>query len=248
MVVTSNKANLIDFPGARVACRDCSMFRLCLPLGMGEPDLQLFDRIIKRHRPVRKGTDLFRMGERFGAIYAVRSGCLKTYMPTPEGGEQVIGFHLPGELVGLDAITEGYHPCSAKALQSTSVCKIPFRRLENLGEQVPNVRQQLVRLLSRAIRDDERFVTLLGKKTALQRLAALLMSFSARFRERGFSPLEFRLSMSRFDIANYLGLDAATVSRLFTRLQREGAVEVARRHIRIRNLDQLADLAELSAD
>jgi CRP/FNR family transcriptional regulator len=234
---------VISLTQIKVACKDCNLFQLCLPVGIGEADLEQLDRIIKRKRPVRRGEHLFQVGDRFQAIYAVRSGSIKTYAPTEDGHEQVIGFHLPGELLGLAAITAEFHPCAAKALETSSVCEIPFDELEALSERIPSLQHQLLKVMSKEILHDQSLLMLLGKKSAEERLAALLISLSDRYRQRGFSVSEFHLSMSRNDIGNYLGLAVETVSRLFTRFQEEGLLTVQRKHIRILDLPRLRALA-----
>lgn len=233
----------IDISGIRVACKNCSLFQLCLPVGISDTDLELLDNIIKRRRPVKRNEHLFQVGEPFQAIYAVRSGSIKTYAPTEDGHEQVTGFHLPGELLGLDAINTDNHPCAAKALETTSLCEIPFEQLEALGNRIPGLQHQLLKIMSKEILHDQSLLMLLGKKSAEERLAALLMSLSNRYRARGFSPTEFNLSMSRNDIGNYLGLAVETVSRLFTRFQEEGLLTVQRKHIQVRDPERLRQMA-----
>jgi CRP/FNR family transcriptional regulator len=234
---------VVDISKIKVACKDCSLFQLCLPMGVDGDDLQRLDEIIKRKRPVKRGDDLFRVGEPFRAVYAVRSGSIKTYAPTHDGQEQVTGFHLAGELLGLDAISNNSHPCTAKALETTSVCEIPFDRLEELGQQIPSLQRQLFRVMSREIFEEETHMLLLGKRNAEERLAAFLLSVSNRFKHRGFSASEFNLSMSRNDIGNYLGLAVETVSRMFTRFQDEGVLSVERKHVIIHHLDRLQAMA-----
>lgn len=236
-------SNIVNLSQLKVACRDCSLFQLCLPVGIGPGDLDLLDRIIKRRRPIRRGEHLFQVDFPFQAIYAVRSGSIKTYVPTANGNEQITGFHLPGELLGLDAISTGHHPCAAKALETTSLCEIPFDRLEELSEQIPSLQHQLLRIMSKEILHDHNLLTLLGKKSAEERLAALLVGLSDRYQQRGFSPLEFNLSMSRNDIGNYLGMAVETVSRLFSRFQEEGLLKVARKHVHILKPARLYALA-----
>jgi CRP/FNR family transcriptional regulator len=227
----------------RVACKDCNLFQLCLPVGIDAKELEELDNIIKRRRPVKRGEHLFRVGDPFQAIYAVRSGSIKTYTPTEDGHEQVTGFHLPGELLGLDAINLQHHPCAAKALETTSVCEIPFDRLEELSMRLPSLQHQLLKIMSKEILHDQSLLMLLGKKSAEERLAALLLSLSTRYQQRGFSPSDFYLSMSRNDIGNYLGLAVETVSRLFTRFQDEGLLSVQRKHVRIIDLPRMRAIA-----
>jgi CRP/FNR family transcriptional regulator len=227
----------------KVACKDCNLFQLCLPVGIDAKELEELDSIIKRRRPLKRGEHLFHVGTPFQSIYAVRSGSIKTYSPTEDGHEQVTGFHLPGELLGLDAINLEHHPCAAKALETTSLCEIPFDRLEELSTHLPSLQHQLLKIMSKEILHDQSLLMLLGKKSAEERLAALLLSLSGRYQKRGFSPTDFYLSMSRNDIGNYLGLAVETVSRLFSRFQEEGILNVQRKHICITDLPQLRAIA-----
>lgn len=238
---TENK--VINLSQLKVACQDCNLFQLCLPVGIESDDLQELDRIIKRRRPVRRGEHLFEVGEPFTAIYAIRSGSIKSYTPTADGQERVTGFHLPGELLGLGAIHAQTHPCGAKALETASVCELPFDRLEELSARIPSLQHQLLRVMSAEILHDQGLLTLLGKKGAEERLAALLISLSERYAERGFSHQEFHLSMSRSEIANYLGLAVETVSRLFTRFQEEGLLTAQRKYVRLLDLPRMRELA-----
>ncbi len=235
--------SLISLSRIKVACKDCSLFQLCLPVGIDANDLELLDRIIKRRRPLKRGEHLFHVGNPFSSIFAVRSGSIKTYAPTEDGHEQVTGFHLPGELLGLDAINAERHPCAAKALETTSLCEIPYDSFEELCNRLPSLRQQLLKIMSKELLHDQSLLTLLGKKSAEERLAALLVSLSSRYRQRGFSATEFNLSMSRNDIGNYLGLAVETVSRLFSRFQDEQLLIVQRKYIRILDLPRLQQIA-----
>ena len=240
---SQNPENVVSLSKAKVACGECSLNEICLPVGIEKGELHKLDAIINRKRPVARGDHLFRIGDRFQAVYAVRSGSLKTYTTTEEGQEQVTGFHLPGELVGLDAIADDKHPVAAKALETTSVCEIPFEQLESLSGDLPSLRQQMLRIMSREIREDEHNMVILGQKSADERLAAFLVSLSNRYRRRGFSPYQFNLTMSRSDIGNYLGLALETVSRLFTRFQGEGLIRVDRKHIELLDRERLCLVA-----
>lgn len=234
---------ILDLGSLKHACKSCSLHDLCLPLGVGEEELQMLERIINRRKPLQRRDHLYRPGEPLHAIYAVRSGTVKTYTLTDDGQEQITGFHLPGELLGLDAISDGVHPCAARALETTSICEIPFDRLEELSVRIPGLQHQLFRIMSREIQTDEHFMMLLGKKSSEARLAAFLMSISTRLGVRGFSRTEFNLTMSRNDIANYLGLAVETVSRLFTRFQSLGLIQVQRKFITIHHLEGLQSMA-----
>lgn len=239
---------VVNIRGLKQACKHCSLHDLCLPLGMSDEDLDLLESIIRQRRPIQRSDHLYRPGDKLTSIFAVRSGSIKTYTLTNDGQEQITGFHLPGELLGLDAISEGVHPCAAKALETTSVCEMPFDQLEELAARVPGLQHQLFRIMSRGLQTDEHFMTLLGKKSSDERLAAFLLGLSQRFHQRGYSAVEFNLSMSRNDIANYLGLAVETVSRLFSRFQSNGLIEVQRKLVVIKDLAGLREIAGAQED
>ena len=228
-------------------CRDCSLSTLCLPLSLNMEDLDLLDDIVKRGRPLKKGEYLFRQGDTFASVFAVRSGSLKTYSVSDCGEEQITGFHLPSEFVGLSGMDTELYPTSAIALETTSICEIPFDRLDELSATLPQLRRQLMRIMSREIRDDQQMMMLLSKKTADERIATFLVNLSARFSARGYSATQFRLAMSRNEIGNYLGLAVETVSRVFTRFQQAGLIEAEGKEIKITNNEELCQLAGGSA-
>lgn len=231
--------NVISLEKIKVACRDCSLSTLCLPMGLRPEDVDRLDAIVKRNRPLQRGDHLFRTGESFRNLYIVKTGTVKTFTQTNEGDEQVVGFHLPGEVLGMDAIQDGLHGCNAKALETTAVCEMPFERLEELSSNIPSLQHQMFRLLSKEIGQEAEMMTLLGKSTADERVASFLISLSDRFKRRGFSATDFFLSMSRQEIGSYLGLALETVSRLFTRFQDDGILKVERKHVQILDIDRL---------
>jgi CRP/FNR family transcriptional regulator len=234
--------NIIDLSDHRVECKNCSLFQLCLPLGLREDDVTQLEKIVLHRKPVKRGEFLFRGGDTFRSIYAVKSGSIKTCTYTEDGLEEITGFHLAGELLGLDAINSGRHCVSAQALERSTLCEIPFNKLESLGDRLPELLHQMVRIMSKDIQR-EKSLCHLGNKSAEGRLATFLLSLSSRYRERGFSATEFRLSMSRADIANYLGLAVETISRLFSRFQKEGLLEARAREIRLLDLSGLKAIA-----
>lgn len=240
---TPSPAPSIESCAQGVACRDCSLYQLCLPMGIEGADLDLLDRIIRRRRPLRRGEYLFRAGDPMHTLYAIRSGSVKTFTSASNGQDHVTGFSLPGELIGLDAIDSGVYPCSARALETSSVCEVAYEGLEALSMKIRGLQRQLLRLMSREIHHDEKMMMLLGRMSADERLAALLFDFSCRFHQRGFSSQMFRLSMSRNDIGNYLGLAVETVSRLFTRLQAEELLTVQNKFVKIHDVQRLHRLA-----
>ncbi len=239
-------SKVISFESIRVACRNCTLSTLCLPLGLTPEDVERLDSIVRRNRPLHRGDYLFQSGERFRSLYVVKTGSVKTFAQSTEGGEQVLGFHLPGEIIGLDAIDKDAHVCSARVLETSAVCELPFSRLEELSVTIPSLQHQMYRLLSKEIAHETEMLLLLGKKSAEDRLATFLLSLSQRFRKRGLSPTDFYLSMSRHEIGNYLGLAVETVSRLFTRFHDEGLLKVDRKHIQLTDLEALEAMVSRS--
>lgn len=239
-MVTERK--VISFETIRVACKNCTLGMLCLPMGLTPEDVARLDGIVRRSRPLHRGDYLFRSGERFRSLYVVKTGAVKTYAPSEEGQEQVLGFHLPGEIIGLDAIEKEIHACSARVLETSAICEVPFSRFEELSSTLPSLQHQMYRLLSKEIGHDGEMLLLLGKKSADERLAAFLLSMSKRLHKRGLCATDFYLSMSRHEIGNYLGLAVETVSRLFTRFQDDGLLKVDRKHVELLDLDALESI------
>ncbi len=226
-----------------VDCKECSLSSLCLPIALHIEEIDQLDAIIKRGRPLKKGEHLFIEGDPFNSLYAVRSGALKTYTSTNEGEEQITGFQLPSEILGLSGMDGETYPVSSQAMETTMVCEIPFEKLDELSEKLPKLKKQLMLLMSRRIRDDQQMMLLLSKKNADERIATFLVNLSARFRRRGYSPNAFRLAMSRNEMGNYLGLAVETVSRVFTRFQRSGLLEANGKDIKILDPENLCALA-----
>ncbi|MFW2372834.1 MAG: fumarate/nitrate reduction transcriptional regulator Fnr [Gammaproteobacteria bacterium] len=246
MAQSSKPVQPIKLSTLKTACKSCKLHDLCLPLGLDMGDIEKLDEIIKRRKPLQKGEYLFHSGNTFHSIYAVRSGSIKTYSESEQGDEQVTGLYLPGELLGLDAIHNHEHPCSAVALETTSLCEIPFDTLEELSEKIPNLYQQLFRIMSKEIASDQTLLMLMAQKNAEERLAAFLVNLSSRLKQRSFSETEFYLSMSRKDIGNYLGLTIETISRTFSRFQSEGFLTTQRKYVNILQLDVLKAIAGLT--
>lgn len=233
-MATPQTAPPIDVDRLRKACSRCSLQDLCLPVGVSQEDLLLLDSLVETIGPLHKGDHLFHQGDGFQSLYAVRSGCIKSYVDSAEGEEQVLGFHLPGELVGMEAIHRAMHQCSAIALDTAMVCRLPFNELSEMTHRVPGLQRQLFRLMSR---DLDTSHSLSGTHSVDERVAAFLLGFGDRMRARGFSATHFVLPMSRQDIASYLRLAPETVSRALSRLAEESLIEISRRTIRV--MDQL---------
>ena len=224
-----------------VNCSSCRLSALCLPISLELEDIGKLEEIVQRGRPIHKTDRVYHAGDVFKAVYAVRSGAVKTVNVTHDGREQITGFYLPGEIIGMDGIATNYHTNSAIALETSAVCEIPFSRLEELSSQLPNLQRRFFQLMSMEIAHDQQLITLLSKNSAEERIAALLLSISSRNRSRGLSADEFYLPMSRSDMGNYLGLTIETVSRVMGRLHKQGVIALDKKHVVINNMKQLQD-------
>ena len=225
-----------------IACSSCCLKGACLPCGLGSAEMSRFSEITAGKRKVARGAALYLIGHSFESLYAVRSGAFKTVGVSRHGDEKVTGFYLPGELLGLDAISGGAHGYNAVALEDSEVCVMPFKAVEELASRIPALQHQLFRLLSGDISRDHGLMLLLGSMSAEQRVAAFLLSLSKRHQRLGFSATRFVLRMTREEIGNYLGLTLETVSRLFSRFQRDGLVAVHQRDIEIHDADRLREM------
>jgi CRP/FNR family transcriptional regulator len=215
---------------------------VCLPCELGKGELDRFTEVAAAKRRVARGAALYHSGDAFESLYAVRSGAFKTVGTSRQGDEKITGFQLSGELLGLEAINSGRYSYSAVALEDSEVCVIPFAQLEKMALSMPALQHQLLRVLSSDISRDQGLMLLLGSMTAEQRLAAFLVSLSRRHQRLGFSASRFVLRMTREEIGNYLGLTLETVSRLLSRFQREGLLQVRAREIELLKPDALKEM------
>ena len=223
-------------PAARkfeTSCANCNLRELCLPQRIGDGDMARVEQVVFARRRVKRGDTLFKAGDAFSALYAIRSGFLKTTVLNGDGREQVTGFQMGGELLGLDGIGGGHYNGNAIALEDSGVCFLPFALVEELGREIPAIQRNLHSVLSREIVRDHGVMMLLGSMSAEERLAAFLLNLSRRFTARGYSASDFHLRMTREEIGSYLGLKLETVSRLFSRFQADGLIEVQQKHVRI---------------
>ncbi|HKJ70450.1 MAG TPA: fumarate/nitrate reduction transcriptional regulator Fnr [Gammaproteobacteria bacterium] len=243
-MTSRNTSPVVDLDTVRAVCERCSIHDLCLPYGLGKEDLERLDTIIERKRPLQAGDYAYRTGDAFRTLFAVRSGVVKTFVLEEDGDEHITGFHFPGELVGLDAIAEGSHSCSARALDTTSLCEIPFEGLDDLAGKLPGLRKQLFKLMSQEIHKDDRERRSQSQAAADPRLASFLLDVSRRFGKLGYSPNDFRLKISNQDLASYLGLAPETVSRLYRRFRDKGLVTVKSKQVQIHDLEALRRLAQ----
>ncbi len=228
----------------RSACSQCNLLELCLPFGMDEQEIQRLDELVGTRRKVKRQQPLYRAGEPFEALYAIRVGWFKTDVVLEDGREQVTSFQMTGEMLGLDGISTEAHSCNAIALEDSEVCVISYDRLEELSREFEGLQHQFHKVMSREIVRDHGVMMLLGSMRAEERLAAFLLNLSQRFTARGFSGTDFHLRMTRDEIGSYLGLKLETVSRAFSRFQDEGLITVQQKHIRIIDLPQLRKLIQ----
>lgn len=228
--------------GAKVACSNCNLRELCFPIGLNDDEMARIDQMVTTRRRVRRKTALFRNGEQFHALYAIRTGVFKTCVTAEDGRDQVTGFQMAGEIVGLDGIVNDQHTCDAVALEDSEVCVLPFDRIGELSREVGALQHHLHRIMSREIVREHGVMLLLGTMRAEERLAAFLLNLVQRLQARGFSRSELVLRMTRQEIGSYLGLKLETVSRTFSRFAEDGLIEVQQRHVRIRDVERLRAL------
>jgi CRP/FNR family transcriptional regulator len=245
--MNKSQSSIVSLLKDRASCKGCGLASLCLPVGLNEGDVDKLNSIVTRNTPYHRGDMLYTQGDTFSQIYIVKSGSVKAYYEDKDGNEHVVGFFLPGELIGLEAIHRGVHSCSAAVLETTAACEVPFEELEKLSCELPSLQHQLLRLLSREVHNDCGMVALLGNNSAEERVAAFLISLSTRFQQRGLSANEFYLSMSRAEIASFLGLAVETVSRTFSRFQEKDLLEAERKSIKIIDIEALNEIGGLCA-
>ena len=226
----------------KVACSSCSLRELCMPVGLTDGELARIDEVISTRRRVKRKTALFRNGEKFHALYAIRTGTFKTCVTAEDGRDQVTGFQMAGEIVGLDGIVNDQHTCDAVALEDAEVCVMPFDRIGELSREVGALQHHLHRVMSREIVREHGVMLLLGTMRAEERLAAFLLNLVQRLQARGFSRSELVLRMTRQEIGSYLGLKLETVSRTFSRFAEDAMIEVDQRHVRILDIERLRQL------
>jgi CRP/FNR family transcriptional regulator len=223
----------------KVACSNCNLRELCMPLGLSDSEMERVDEVVATRRKVARGDNLFRNGDKFNALYAIRTGFFKTRISAEDGRDQVTGFQMAGEIIGLDGIVSDQHTCDAVALEDAEVCVMPFDRIEELSREITSLQRHVHKIMSREIVRENGVMLLLGSMRAEERLAAFLLNLVQRLHARGFSQSELVLRMTREEIGSYLGLKLETVSRTFSKFVEEGIVEVKQRHVRILNPDGL---------
>lgn len=223
----------------KVACSNCNLRELCMPVGLTQKELQKLDDVVANRRKVSQGDALYRSGDSFTSLYAIRTGFFKTCVSSQDGREQVTGFQMAGEIIGLDGITSDHHNCNAVALEDAEVCVMPFANVEEMSREFPVLQRHVHKIMSREIVRDQGVMLLLGNMRAEERLAAFLLNLVHRLNTRGFSRSELVLRMTREEIGSYLGMKLETVSRTFSKFSEEGIIEVKQRWVKINQPDAL---------
>ncbi|MCC2615711.1 fumarate/nitrate reduction transcriptional regulator Fnr [Aestuariibacter halophilus] len=232
-----------------IRCQNCSFSHLCIPVSLDQREMASLDDIIQRKRPLHKNDKLTEPEMPFTSLYAVRSGSFKSYIMAKDGEQQITGFHLPGDIIGFDALRNNEHQSFTQAMETSMVCEIPYQTLDQISAQLPTLRRQMMTMMSTEIKQDHDLMMLLNKRNAEERLSHFLLNLSQRFAARGFSAQAFNLTMTRNEIGNYLGLTVETVSRLLSRFQKEGLIHVDGKLIEILDQDALKQkLSEHKAD
>jgi len=218
---------------------------LCMPIGLSAEELMRVDELVTRRPIIKRGTTLFRSGEKFTSLYAIRTGFFKTSVTTEDGRDQVTGFQMAGEIMGLDGIVNDHHTCDAIAIEDAEVCVLPFERIEEISREVKALQHHVHKIMSREIVREHGVMLLLGNMRAEERLAAFLLNLVQRLHARGFSQSDLVLRMTREEIGSYLGLTLETVSRTFSKFADDGLIAVNQRHIQIQNADALKRMVNL---
>jgi len=223
----------------KVACSSCNLRELCMPIGFDTQDMLRLDEVVATRRRVKQGELLFRDGEPFKSLFAVRNGFFKTSILSADGHEQVTGFQMAGEIIGLDGIVSDHHSCNAVALEDADVCVMPFANVEELSREFPVLQRHVHKIMSREIVRENSMMLLIGSMRSEERLAAFLLNLLQRLHARGFSQTEVTLRMSREEIGSYLGMKLETVSRAFSKFSDEGIIDVKQRYVSILQLEAL---------
>lgn len=226
----------------KVACSNCNLRELCMPVGFNSDDMQKLDEVVATRRKIKQGQLLFGNGDPFTSLYAIRTGFFKTCVSSEDGREQVTGFQMAGEIIGLDGIVTDHHSCNAIALEDAEVCVMPFANVEELSREFPVLQRHVHKIMSREIVRENGVLMMLGNMRAEERLAGFLLNLVQRLHARGFSQSELVLRMTREEIGSYLGLKLETVSRTFSKFSEDGIIDVKQRYVRILSPDALKQI------
>ena len=233
------QTSLNTLEGLKVACSNCNLRELCMPTGFNPDEMKRLDEVVEKRRRIKQGELLFSSGDTFNSLYAIRTGFFKTCVTSEDGREQVTGFQMAGEIIGMDGIVSDHHNCNAVALEDAEVCVMPFSDIENLSRELPGLQRHVHKIMSREIVRENSVMMLLGNMRAEERLAAFLLNLVQRLHARGLSQSELVLRMTREEIGSYLGLKLETVSRSFSKFSEDGIIEVKQRYVKILEPDAL---------
>lgn len=235
--------DIFDLHRLQRNCSQCSLRTLCLSAGISGDDLKVLDSIIRNRRPMKRGDVLYRPGQSLKSLFIVREGAFKTTLTNEEGVLQVIGFHIPGEIMGLDGMASGVYECESRALTNANLCEVLLHELEHVANQIPLLHHQLLKIIGEEIHRDYEHIEVLGRKSADERVALFLHGLSGRYRRLGIAGDYLVLPMNREDIANFLGMALETVSRTLSKLHDEGVIQVRGRQIHILDSARMDSLA-----
>jgi CRP/FNR family transcriptional regulator len=238
----------MDIRNFKVACSNCNLKELCMPVGLSFQDIEKIDQLVETRKKIKKGEHLFHNGQKFNALYAIRTGVFKTVISSEDGREQVTGFQMAGEVMGLDGIATEHHTCDAIALEDAETCMMPFDKLEFIAHEVNALQHHLYKIMSREIVNEHNIMMLLGSMKAEEKLAAFILNISQRMKSRGFSASEINLRMSREEIGSYLGLKIETVSRTFTKLEDDGIIKINNKSLSVTDMSRLQNLISSRRD
>jgi CRP/FNR family transcriptional regulator len=243
MLNTIKTNSIISIDALKNNCNYCHSAQFCLVRNLKESELLDFNTLVKRRKPLQRGERLFQGGDSFFSLYIVYSGSVKTTIESKDGEEQITGFYSSGDLIGVDGFENGQHTYSVEALETSSFCEIPFSLFEDMAKKTPVLQMQLYRYISREISREQKLMLLLGRMNSRRKLATFLVTISLQLQQKGYSACNINLSMTRHDIASYLGLSIETVSRILTQLQNEKVLKVTCRNVIILNQRQLHSIA-----
>ncbi|MCL4147489.1 UNVERIFIED_CONTAM: hypothetical protein GTU68_057614 [Idotea baltica] len=221
------------------ACQVCHAKKICVSACLKEEELIKFDRIVNHQTPIHKGDRLFLAGENLNSIFVLHSGSVKTYIESSDGDNQITGFHMPGDVIGIHGLFNKIHTDTVEALETSSVCELKFSHYEDLAEEFPEVRTEIMQHIFREMTHEQEHLLILGKMSSERRIAYFLLDLSSRLSEHNLSPKRINLSMTRREVGNYLSLAVETVSRILTRFQTRGIIEIDRRSILIKDKQRL---------
>lgn len=224
---------------AQIACSQCSLLELCLPKGLTSEELEFFEQAVNPKKPLKKSEFLYRAGEEMTSLFTVKTGAFKANIDSADGQENIVGFFLPGELIGLDGIASGQYQCDIIALGDAHVCQLSYHEFQLISNKLPILRDEILSIASSNMTTAQKMLFFIGKRPVEERLAMFLIGLSQRYGARGLSNLRFQLSMSRHDIANYLGMAPETISRQFKKMQDQGLILIDNREITITDLPKL---------